>query len=147
VESLEMTSIRATPLSIQKENRAMNIFNHTNLTTYDVPALRTFFERIFDLRTLETRGDKFAVLQDAQGFVLSLMFDKQMTPERGYPGYFHVGFLQESRSAVDGRYADVTAAGYGAPTPAMLQRGGPPTYGFYCNAPGGVIVEISTMNA
>ena len=31
----------------------------------------------------------------------------------------------------------------GAP---VLQRVGPPTYGFYCEAPGGVLVEVSTMN-
>lgn len=124
----------------------MHTLNHANLTTYDVPALKAFFERIFDLRTLETRGDKFAILQDGSGFLLALMFDKNMTPEHGYPGYFHVGFLQGSRSSVDERYAAVAAAGYEAPEPAMLQRGGPPTYGFYCEAPGGVTVEVSTMN-
>jgi len=34
---------------------------------------------------------------------------------------------------------------YMAPKPAKLQRGGPPTYGFYYDAPGGVTVEVSTM--
>jgi catechol-2,3-dioxygenase len=124
----------------------MNTLNHANLTTYDVPGLRGFFENIFDLHTVETRGDKFAVMRDGQGFVLALMFDKKMTLERGYPGFFHVGFLQDSRSSVNERHAALTAAGYEAPVPAMLQRGGPPTYGFYCNAPGGVMVEVSTMN-
>jgi catechol-2,3-dioxygenase len=120
--------------------------NHANLTTYDVPALRAFLECIFELRTLEIRGNKFAILQDAKGFILTLMFDKRMTPEHGYPGYFHVGFLQDSRDSVDRRYAAVAAAGYEAPAPVILQRGGPPTYGFYCNAPGGVTVEVSTMD-
>jgi catechol-2,3-dioxygenase len=124
----------------------MDTLNHANLTTYDVPALKAFFERIFDLRTLETRGDKFAILQDAKGFLLALMFDKHMTYENGYPGFFHVGFVQESRSIVDDRHAAVIAAGYEAPAPSMLQRGGPQSYGFYCAAPGGVIVEVSTMN-
>lgn len=124
----------------------MHTLNHANLTTYDVPALRTFLEGIFGLSTLETRGDKFAILQDAQGFLLALMFDKHMTAEKGYPGFFHVGFLQDGRSDVEDRHAAVVAAGYEAPAPAMLQRGGPPTYGFYCNAPGGVTVEVSTMN-
>jgi hypothetical protein len=96
--------------------------------------------------TLETRGDEFAILQDANGFLLALMFDKHITPEHGYPGFFHVGFLQDSRGSVDERHTAVAAAGYDGPTPAMLQRGGPPTYGFYCNAPGGVTVEVSTMN-
>jgi catechol-2,3-dioxygenase len=124
----------------------MYTLNHANLTTYDVPALQSFLERIFELRTLETRGGKFAILQDAKGFLLALMFDKHMTPEHGYPGFFHVGFLQDSRNSVDDRYVAVMDAGYEAPQPAMLQRGGPPTYGFYCNAPGGVTVEVSTMN-
>jgi catechol-2,3-dioxygenase len=124
----------------------MDSLNHANLTTYDVPALKGFFEKIFDLRTLDARGDKFVVMQDGQGFLLALMHDKHMTPEHGYPGYFHVGFLQEPRGKVDDRYAAVVAAGYEAPAPEVLQRGGPPTYGFYCNAPGGVVVEVSTMN-
>jgi catechol-2,3-dioxygenase len=124
----------------------MHRLNHANLTTYNVPALRMFLERIFDLRTLETRGDKFAVLRDDDGFLLALMFDKHMTPEHGYPGFFHVGFLQDSRESVDERHSAVAAAGYEAPAPGILQRGGPPTYGFYCNAPGGVRVEVSTMN-
>jgi hypothetical protein len=33
-----------------------------------------------------------------------------------------------------------------APKPAKPQRGGPPTYGFYYDAPGGVTVEVSTKN-
>jgi catechol 2,3-dioxygenase-like lactoylglutathione lyase family enzyme len=124
----------------------MQTLNHANLTTYDVPALRTFFEQIFGLRAVDSRGDKFSVMLDDKGFVLALMYDKHMTPEHGYPGYFHVGFLQDSRGSVDERYAAVAAAGYEAPAPVVLQRGGPPTYGFYCNAPGGVTVEVSTMN-
>jgi hypothetical protein len=35
---------------------------------------------------------------------------------------------------------------YTAPKPAKLQRGGPAAYGFYYKAPGGVLVEVSTMN-
>jgi catechol-2,3-dioxygenase len=124
----------------------MHTLNHANLTTYDVPALRKFLEHMFDLCTLNARGDKFAVMQDSNGFLLALMFDKNMTPEHGYPGYFHVGFLQPSRDLVDDRHAAAIAAGYDAPAPVLLQRGGPPTYGFYCDAPGGVTVEVSTMN-
>ncbi|SDF89160.1 VOC family protein [Terriglobus roseus] len=124
----------------------MHTLNHANLTTYDVPALQAFLERIFGLRTLETRAGKFAILQDAQGFLLALMFDKNMTPEHGCPGFFHVGFLQDTPRAVDERHTAIAQEGLAAPEPAMLQRGGPPTYGFYVNAPGGVTVEVSTMN-
>jgi len=140
-----LTAAYATPFNL-KEIAPMHTLNHANLTTYDVPALMNFFERIFGLQTHDMRGDKFAVMEDGKGFLLALMFDKNMTPERGYPGFFHVGFLQSDCAGVDERHAAVTAAGYEAPAPAVLKRGGPPTYGFYCNAPGGVTVEVSTMN-
>ena len=48
---------------------------------------------------------------------------------------------------LEGRYCDdLSIRSYMAPKPAKLQRGGPPTYGFYYDAPGGVTVEVSTMN-
>jgi catechol-2,3-dioxygenase len=124
----------------------MATLNHINLTTYNVPELTQFFCSIFGFELSEKRGDKFAVMHNADGFILSLMFDKKMTPEHGYPGIFHVGFLQPNRQAVDRMHESMLAANYVAPQPAKLQRGGPPTYGFYYDAPGGVMVEVSTMN-
>jgi hypothetical protein len=47
---------------------------------------------------------------------------------------------------VDLMHDDLSARNYLAPKPAKLQCGGPPTYGFYYDAPGGVMVEVSTMN-
>ena len=35
-------------------------------------------------------------------------------------------------------------AGYAAPSPERIQRGGPPTFGFYHSAPGGILVKVST---
>ena len=124
----------------------MASLNHTNLTTYNVPALKEFFSSVFGFQILNERGDKLAVLRNSEGFLLTLMFDKRMTPERGYPGLFHVGFLQPTQQAVDLVHEALIAGNYMAPKPAKLQRGGPPAYGFYCDAPGGVLVEISTMN-
>jgi hypothetical protein len=77
---------------------------------------------------------------------LTLMYDSGMTPEQGYPGMFHVGFLQPTDHAVDLMHDDLSARNYMAPKPAKLQRGGPPTYGFYYDALGGVMMEVSTMN-
>ena len=122
----------------------MATLNHTNLTTYNVPALKEFFSSVFGFQIVNERGDKFAVLLDSEGFVLTLMFDKRMTPEQGYPGLFHVGFLQPTQQAVDRMHEALIARNYMAPKPAKLQRGGSPTYGFYCDAPGGVLVEVST---
>lgn len=124
----------------------MATLNHTNLTTYNVPALAEFFCSVFDFHSIEERNNKFAVLRNSDGFLLTLMYDKRMTPKQGYPGLFHVGFLQPTQQAVDRKYEALSARSYSAPVPAKLQRGGPPTYGFYCEAPGGVLVEVSTMN-
>jgi catechol-2,3-dioxygenase len=130
---------------LQKEI-AMATLNHTNLTTYNVPALKEFFSSVFGFQVLNERGDKLAVLRNSEGFLLTLMHDKRMTPEQGYPGLFHVGFLQPTQHAVDLMHEALIARKYMAPEPAKLQRGGPPTYGFYYDAPGGVLVEVSTMN-
>jgi catechol-2,3-dioxygenase len=124
----------------------MATLNHTNLTTYNVPALTEFFRSVFGFRLVEGRGDKFSVLRNDEGFVLTLMYDKRMTPEQGYPGIFHVGFLQPTQQAVDQVHEELSARNYMAPKPAKLRRGGPPTYGFYYDAPGGVMVEVSTMH-
>ena len=124
----------------------MVTFNHTNLTTYNVPALTEFFSSVFGFQVIDVRADKLAVLRNAEGFLLTLMYDKRMTPEQGYPGLFHVGFLQPTQRAVDLMYEGLTARNYMAPKPGKLQRGGPESYGFYYQAPGGVLVEVSTMN-
>jgi catechol-2,3-dioxygenase len=123
----------------------MVTLNHTNLTTYNVPKLTEFFCSVFGFMLDQQRGDKLSVMRNAEGFILTLMFDKNMTPEHGYPGIFHVGFVQPTMEEVDKMYDALCSHQYAAPKPAQLQRGGPPTYGFYCDAPGGVMVEVSTM--
>ncbi len=124
----------------------MTTLNHTNLTTYNVPALKEFFCRVFDFQVVHERGDKLAVLRNSDGFLLTLMYDKGMTPEQGYPGLFHVGFLQPTQHDVDLIHEALRSLDHMAPNPAKLQRSGPAAYGFYYNAPGGVLVEVSTMN-
>ena len=52
-------------------------------------------------KAIEKRADKLSVLRNAEGFLLTLMYAKRMTPEQGYPGMFHVGFLQPTRHDVD----------------------------------------------
>jgi catechol-2,3-dioxygenase len=122
----------------------MATMNHTNLTTYNVPALTEFFCSVFGFQLIEEHADTLSVLQN-EGFLLTLMYDKRMTPEQGYPGMFHVGLLQPTQHAVDLVHDDLNARNYMAPKPAKLQRGGPPTYGFCYDAPG-VMLEVSTMN-
>jgi catechol-2,3-dioxygenase len=124
----------------------MTTLNHTNLSTSNVPELTESFCSIFRFHLLEQRGDKMSVLRNHDGFILTLMYDKGMAVGESYPGLFHVGFLQPTVDAVNRVHKDLGARSYIGPEPASLKRGGPPTYGFYCDEPGGVVVEVSTMN-
>jgi catechol-2,3-dioxygenase len=119
-------------------------FNHANLSSFNVPPLTEFFKNVFGMQVLQEIGAGFALLTDDDGFLLTLMHDKQMTPDSGYPTQFHVGFRLASREEVDARYSALAAANYAAPKPKMLAHGSFPAYGFYCQAPGGVTVEVST---
>lgn len=123
----------------------MTTLNHTNLSTSDVPELTEFFST-FGFDVLEQRAGKFALLRNPDGFLLTLMYDKNVASGHRHPTTFHVGFLQPTTTAVDGVHQELTTRRYAAPAPAILARGGPPTYGFYCEAPGGIVVEVSTMN-
>jgi hypothetical protein len=146
-KEIAMATSNHTNLSFDLNHTNLSFtLNHTNLTTFNVPGLAEFFCSVFDFQVFEKRGDKLAVLRNADGFLLTLMYDKRMTPEQGYPGLFHVGFLQATQGAVDLLHEAMVAGKYEAPKPGKLQRGGPPTYGFYYEAPGGVLVEVSTMN-
>ena len=94
----------------------MATMNHTNLTTYNVPALTEFFCSVFGFHVIDKRANKLAVLRNSEGFLLTLMYDKLMTPEQGYPGLFHVGFLQPTRNAVDLMHEDLSARNYIEPS-------------------------------
>jgi catechol 2,3-dioxygenase-like lactoylglutathione lyase family enzyme len=125
----------------------MTKLNHLNLSVSDVPQLTRFFQESFGFHLTDQRGTgKLSVLLGDDGFVLTLMHDKNVTSTT-YPSLFHVGFLVSSTDAVHDRHARIVEAGYEAPAPAILARGGPKTYGFYCHAPGGVMVEVSAPAA
>jgi catechol 2,3-dioxygenase-like lactoylglutathione lyase family enzyme len=132
---------------LTKEIASMTKFNHVNLSVSNVPALTRFFEESFGFHLAEQRGTgKLSVLLGDDGFVLTLMHDKNVTSAT-YPPLFHVGFLVDSMDTVRERYARIVEAGYEAPAPAILKRGGPKSYGFYCHAPGGIMVEVSARAA
>jgi catechol-2,3-dioxygenase len=125
----------------------MTKLNHINLAVSDVPELTRFFQAGFGFRVTEQRGTgKFAVLLGEDGFALILMHDKKVASDT-YPALFHIGFLLPSEEEVKQHYARVVNAGFDAPAPAILERGGGKTFGFYCHAPGGVLVEVSTPAA
>ena len=122
----------------------MTTLNHINLAVSNVPELIRFFQAGFNFRIAEQRGTgKFAILLGEDNFALILMHDKNVTATT-YPGLFHVGFLVDSTEKVNQHHTRIIEAGFDAPNPAILERGGGKTFGFYCHAPGGVMVEVST---
>jgi catechol-2,3-dioxygenase len=119
--------------------------NHINIPVSHVTELTHFFQQAFGFQLVDRRGaGTFSVLRGEDGFILVLSFDKNVHAET-YPALFHIGFLQESTSAVRQLYQHFHDAGFDAPQPAVLTRGGPPAYGFYYSTPGGLIVEVSTF--
>jgi lactoylglutathione lyase len=123
-------------------DRTMTQLNHINLGVSNVPELVRFFEAGFGFRLEESRGTgKFAVLLGEDGFVLILMHDKNVTNET-YPALFHLGFLMDSYEAVKEKHRRIADAGFELPEPAILERGGAKTFGFYAK-PHGMMVEVS----
>ncbi len=51
------------------------------------------------------------------------MHDKNVTATP-YPAQFHVGFLVDSTEKVNHHHARIIEAGFDAPTPAIIKRGG-----------------------
>jgi lactoylglutathione lyase len=118
----------------------MNTLNHLNLSTSDVASLADFFKRVFDFRIVAEHGaGNFAILISDDGFVLTLMKDKK-PQENAYPGSFHVGFLQPDCIAVRDLHTRIQAISLPVPSPVLMRES---TFGFYVQAPGGILVEVS----
>lgn len=117
--------------------------NHANLAVTDVAALREFFVRHFAFAELGTRGKgAFTVLQGADGFVLSLMRCRS-APPADFQRAFHVGFLVDAPETVRAKHAELATAGRAPGEVEQVARGGLSSTTFYCQAPGGVLVEVS----
>lgn len=114
--------------------------NHLNLCVPDVATAQGFFERSFDFRTVEQKGDALAIMTDGQGFtlVLSKMRASEGASSR-YPDGFHVGFILASREHVDRTYAGLAAAGAATSGPRRLHG----SYAFYFTALGGILFEVA----
>ena len=109
--------------------------NHIDLPVPDVAAATAFFVDGFGFSLLSAPPG-MAILKGIGGTVLALSHD----PAPVYPKDFHIGFLQPTAQAVTEAYQHLLAAGIHVPeAPAM-------SYGallFYCQVPGGIVVEIS----
>jgi catechol 2,3-dioxygenase-like lactoylglutathione lyase family enzyme len=138
----EVRGTAAQPGPLAEGGSKMTQLNHINLGVSNVPELVRFFQSGFGFRIEETRGtDKFAVLLGEDGFVLILMHDKNVADDT-YPALFHIGFLMHSYEEVRETHQRIVDAGFEAPLPAILHRGGDKTFGFYAK-PHGVMVEVS----
>jgi hypothetical protein len=114
--------------------------NHAHLPSRDVAALSDFLVRHFDFRAVATRGEAFAVLEDAGGFVLALMRTREPL---GLADHVHVGFFVGSREAVHAKHAELVAAGITPGEVEDVSRAGFSSLTFYSEAPGGLLVEVS----
>ncbi|UVK39216.1 VOC family protein [Mesorhizobium sp. AR10] len=121
--------------------------NHANLVTADVAGLCDFFTSHFGFELVAMRGkDAFAVLQGIDGFTLNLM-----KPGKGeaaaYPEGFHIGFFVGKPHSVHAKHAELANAGLQPGEVQELTRGGTRSTTFYCHAPGGILVEVSSSES
>jgi catechol 2,3-dioxygenase-like lactoylglutathione lyase family enzyme len=116
--------------------------NHLNLAVPNVAETAAFFEKYFQMRRLETKGDNvLTVLSDEAGFVLILNnFDASTVPT--YPRDFHVGFIRETQAQVTEVYEQMTADGVDVKPPRSAHGG----WGFYVHSPGGIQVEVTAYS-
>lgn len=108
--------------------------NHLNLTVDDVPQARKLLETYFGLTAVTAREDKFALMTDDNGSVLTLMEGKRVS----YPGTFHIGFMQDSEEQVNEINQRLKDDGFEVKPPGMFHG----FYTFYFPAPGGFTIEV-----
>ena len=116
--------------------------NHVNLVVEDLNGAQDFFRRFFGFVLLDRKGDAVAIMDDGDGFTLvlsnALAFGGEVPVL--YPEGFHVGFILETREAVDRVHERLGAAGVDAGRGPRPMR---ESYGFYFEALGGILFEIS----
>ncbi len=118
--------------------------NHLDLSVPDVASAVSFFEASFGFILVQAKGnDGMAILQGSDGFVLVLT-RAQPADQPLYPKTFHIGFQVPSEQAVMDAYQRIEGAGVNLPHPPRTMRG---TLMFYCQAPGGILVEVSHRTA
>ena len=119
--------------------------NHLNLTVTDVAETKSFFEKHFNFTCREIKGDnKLAILQNEDGFVLTLMStDFNRNGNSTYPDAFHMGFLVNDRDQVQFIWQNLHNDGIALEQEPHNMRG---VFGFYINAPGNILIEVSTVS-
>ena len=117
--------------------------NHINLTSVDVPADRAMFETYFGLECVVSRGKALAVMRDGEGMLFVLNDFAKKRGSFSYPedsDVHHIGFLQDSRDAVDALNVRLRDDGWDAPLPREYHG----AWTFYFKAKGGYFIEVAT---
>ncbi|MGW8393663.1 VOC family protein [Pseudoduganella sp. HUAS MS19] len=110
--------------------------NHIDLPVTDLEAAADYFQRGFGFERVRAPTQGMAILRGEDGFALIL----QQAAHVEYPPGFHIGFLQPSDEAVHAAYQRLSGSGLQLP-PAPAVRYG--CLAFWCQAPGGVLIEVS----
>jgi lactoylglutathione lyase len=112
--------------------------NHINLTVTNVLEAEKFLEKYFGMQNQRSDKDNknFGALFDDNGLVLTLMKAGRGT-EVKYPGYFHIGFMQESEEKVNELNQRLKDDGFEVEPPQRYHA-----WTFYVDAPGGFRVEV-----
>ena len=117
-------------------------FNHANFAVADVAAAAAFFSRHFGFVVQGAAHENFVVMEGEGGFVLNFMTPGKT--EASYPKNFHVGFFVDDIDTVRTKQIELVDAGYSPGEVQQFNRGGRQTTTFYCEAPGGFLIEVAT---
>ncbi len=117
--------------------------NHLNLIVPDLAAAQELFIGTFGFSVMLRRGGALVALTGADSFTLVLADSRCLGGDGApqYPEGFHVGFLPETREAVDALQARLAATAVELAHAPRTMHG---SYGFYFTALGGILFEIST---
>ncbi len=69
-----------------------------------------FFEKYFDFRCAEIKGNVIAILKGSDSFTLVIMQSKDSAPQ--YPQAFHIGFMQDSTQKVMDIHSKLKSDGF-----------------------------------
>jgi lactoylglutathione lyase len=112
--------------------------NHINLTVTNVLDAEKFLVKYFGMQSQRSEKDNknFGALFDDEGLVLTLM-KVGGGKEVKYPGYFHIGFMQESEEKVNELHQRLKEDGFQVEPPQRYHA-----WTVYVDAPGGFTVEV-----
>ena len=101
--------------------------NHINLVVTNVEAAVNLFEKYFDFKCTETKGNNVvAILKGADNFTLVIMTSKD--GDLKFPAAFHIGFMQTTTQEVVDIYQKLKSAGIDAGQEPRKIRD---SFGFY----------------